>query len=186
MLLRLYRVCLICVRALLSIGSLADLLICALFNYWLIWLSALLLTCLLVHVLICIKRAQEAQVQILVKLCTQALQDLTTDVPQKPRCRFWSNCVLKFYRICPQTCPGSPAADFGQIVYSSSTGFDHRRAQEAQVQILVKLCTQVLQDVIRDVPRKPRFQILARLYTQVLSIQFDHKRAQEAQVQILV
>ena len=37
-----------------------------------------------------------------------------------------------------QTCPGSPGADFGQIVYSSSTGFDHRRAQEAQLQILVK------------------------------------------------
>ena len=99
LLLRLYRVCLICVRALLFIGSLADLLISALFNCWLVWLSTLLLTCLLVHVLICIKRAREAQVQILVKLCTQALQDLTTDVPRKPRCRFWSNCVLKSCRI---------------------------------------------------------------------------------------
>ena len=79
------------------------------------------------------KRAQEAQVQILVKLCTQVLQDLTTRRAQEVQ-----------------------VADFGQIVYSNSTGFDHTRAQEALVQILLKLCTQVLEDLTTDVPRKPR------------------------------
>ena len=69
----------------------------------------------------------------MLKLCTQVLQDLTTDVPRKPRFRFWSNCVLKFYRIWPQDVP-----------------------RKSRLQVLVKLCTQVLQDLTTHVPRKPR------------------------------
>ena len=61
--------------------------------------------------------AQDTQDHIWIKLCTKFQQDLATDVPRTLRSTFGSNCVLNFYRIWPQTCPGHSGAHLGQIVW---------------------------------------------------------------------